>query len=485
MDQYSFPSKEGDSRGNRILQRRRDKEALRKCLSNPREAQEVDFQEFFLRLLKDGVSEEETEGILKSSSRDAVYIVANKPYDVTASAEENKGGFKPSYKNVNPTFTLNCQRLAILFMAKSKTGQTPQGPIEDFVNEVAKRIRTWVARLRENYRRELAEMEMEEETFITDRIKEVYQKLNANYESLTSEDTLQSQYACRQRVGAVLTSLLRTTAGRIIDAEYGENIEEKIDLEEIENKILDFAKGLSKLPSDHVGKKSLAHDISRLLRVLGEYNDERISDDLEIVEVGSKVVIGLIGSQHLCSLFAQLQVVVVLRDALSPEEYVSEMQRISKGAMALHNDPQTESHRRWLRQELSERDRPPGPTRLSSYCLGNIVMFTLNVYLKENQEGKKNKRWLPKARVAYSNIKDQDSGFECIPWMELSCAAAVCEVTRDRGELNEFLRKFGLKKAHEILEKIRKHFDYLLLINAIEKHLPSPVSEAGGSLNTS
>lgn len=329
-------------------------------------------------------------------------------------------------------------------------------PSEEVAN-VQAGIKAFVRHLRSSYREQLCQLE-NSNVEILDRIRIVFDRLNDNYEVLVASDKSATGRQLREQSALEIINLVRGAASRVLPAEYGAGIRDT-DVRELEGILLEFATRMQRESKSPPG--TLATDLTRLLQLLGSYNSKCVADDLAIVESGSRVVIDLVGQRHHCGLLAQLNVIVVLRDALPWNDYVDEMQRLATAAIQLRNDDETKRFGSWMRHKLTPEDRLPSPGRLASYCLGNLVFRSLDAILALEATD------LSQVRTAILQVRKQDGSFEQLPWYELAVAAVTCARTEDSSEIKAVICNRGKDAIMQTISQILKHVDYQRIHEAI------------------
>src|SRR5207248_662183 len=100
--------------------------------------------------------------------------------------------------------------------------------------------------------------------------------------------------------------------------------------------------------------------------------------DFQIVSTGSRLVIALSGANSLFGVLAQLNVYVVLRALMEPEEYMTGMDRLSDAAEALVGDARTKKTLARLNPDPQATDRFPSAQRVASFCKGNLTFTALS-----------------------------------------------------------------------------------------------------------
>ncbi len=328
--------------------------------------------------------------------------------------------------------------------------------------ELANMLKATVYEMRKTYRSELREMK--EKTFsVSERVRAAFDRLNEARIAMIGLTDDSEEDIVRERAAVELINLVRVAAARVVPAVYGEGIHDT-DLDEMEGVLLSFAKSLPR-ETDHPQAESVGRDLGRLFDVLRDYNGDAVADDLELVDAGCRVIIDLVGTKHICGLFAQLDIFVVLKRLLSVEEFADQMERIAVEARELHDDPGTNRLRRWMRRVLQKNERLPSPLRLSSYCLGNAIFRLIDACLANEFHD------LSRINSSIQLVKQFDGGFEQLPWYRLAYAATIAERSGDASDLANMCRKLGRDKVAAILTKIRKHFEYDLVIEVATKHV--------------
>lgn len=321
-------------------------------------------------------------------------------------------------------------------------------------------VKCAVSNLRASMKKHIDEM-TKKQVGVANRIQDVLSLLNGLHGDLVQLDPLgQTQ---RDHAAISILNLVRAVVSHILPADFAENVQDA-DLDEIEGMILNFARSLPANDKEQASDfQLLRKDVARLLQVLQDYDVESHSDDLEIVEIGTRVIIDLVGQDHLCGLFAQLNIIVTIRELITASDYASEMSRLATKATELHKDEQTARLRRRI-SKLPEEDRLPSPIRLASYCRGNFIFRSLAGCLVGEMNN------LEEVQVAIETVKSLDSGFEEIASWEIAYAAVAETLSFDSVKIKAVRVKYG-NRLNDIIDSMRRHIDYQAVLDVTEKLL--------------
>src|SRR5690606_38059047 len=136
---------------------------------------------------------------------------------------------------------------------------------------------------------------------------------------------------------------------------------------------------------------------------------------MRLVVAGARVVCGLMGSDSLPGLLAQLNVQVVGRDLLGSELYQAELHRIAEAAAALRDDRAALRYQNWARR-LDESARVPAPLRVASFARNNLATHILQRLI--TGEITDVDAHLPRAEAAIDAMRRTDASFFLLPLTE-------------------------------------------------------------------
>lgn len=290
------------------------------------------------------------------------------------------------------------------------------------------------------------------------------QRLNANYQALVGSDADEATESLRRTIGTSVLSAVRAAAGRVIECDFGEGIPRSIDVDELENRFLDFIRDMVREGVLSVGEDdSPEADLKRLLVSLTDY-DGTMTADMRIVVDGSRVTASLMGPDSLPGLIGQLNVLVAGRYLIDSEIYLAEMHRIAEAAAGLSDDAETRSYLNWARRQ-PEDERVPSPVRIASYARNNLATHLLErLYTGEIKDSPSQRR---RAANAITAMKERDSGFRLIAVTEAIHHCVIDHLEGEGDRTERYFQAMGEEKSLNVLEDLYRFENNAELANAV------------------
>ena len=326
----------------------------------------------------------------------------------------------------------------------------------------AKRVRTAIEHLRRH--RETAGPQTKRSS-VTARLDALRSRLRANHATLVNAES-DDRHCLRRSIAVEVLAAVRCAAGRLIENGYGEHIPDRVDLETLEDRYLDFVRYAV---SDRVATgrdEGVDEDLHRLLVTLCE-DDQSGEHDMRLVVDGARVVAILLGPDSLAGLLAQLNVLVAGRQLLDSELYCAEMTRLAEAAAGLHDDAQTRRFMHWVRRQ-PEENRLPSALRVSSYCLNNATTHILErVFQGELPD---DGQWLARAEDCFGQMKRRDGGFRLVRTTEVLLHTVKAALSGRTVEVEAHFAGLGRDMALEVLQDLAEFDNCVDLCRAAESH---------------
>ena len=325
----------------------------------------------------------------------------------------------------------------------------------------AKRVKTAIDHLRRSHERKAKNMQVQT---VKQRLDGLRLCLEANFAALTDTEPTERR-SLRQSMASDVLATVRCAAGRLIENDFGEGIPQSVDLDELQDRFLDFVRDVMRSDTPAT-VQTLAEDLHRLLVTLCDY-DRSAECDMQVVVDGSRVVADLMGPDSLFGALAQLNVLVAGRSLLGTDTYCAEMIRLARTTLSLHDDPATKTLMNWVRRQAEEQ-RVPSPIRVSSYCLNNAATHIfVRLFTGELTD---TDTWLESAKSYLDQIRQRDSGFLLIKTTEVIHLTVMAELSGNDLEVTTFFAKLGPNDSLRRLEQLAKYESYDVVVQAAQNH---------------
>ncbi len=328
-----------------------------------------------------------------------------------------------------------------------------------------KRVRTAIAHLRHSHEQKVGRMQQQQS--MRQRLDALGQSLRDQYTALI-ESEQQDQSSPRRQVAADVLAAVRCAAGRLIEKDFGEGIPQSIDVDQLQDRFLEFVRDVMRQGPPPADGPTLADDLHRLLVTLTDY-DRSAQYDMQVVVDGSRVVAELVGPDSLMGLLAQLNVLMAGRSMLDSQVFCEQMFRLANDAGDLHDDPQTKSLLNWLRR-LPEDQRLPSPLRVCSYCLNNAATHILVRIFKDELPAHGPEQWLDRATEAIERMRQRDSGFALIKTSQLVELSVAAKLSGDAGAIEAHFKSLGRAESLRRLEDLARYESCIEVVQAAQAH---------------
>lgn len=322
----------------------------------------------------------------------------------------------------------------------------------------AKRVRTAIEHLRRSCGQGAAQPRRRS---IVHQLEALQSRLCVSHASLLQVES-PDRRTLRRSIAIEVLAAVRCAAGRLIENGYGEHIPDRVDLESLEDRYLDFVRCVV---NDRAGDR-LDADFHQLLVTLCEH--DRIAEhDMRLVVDGARVVAVLSGPDSLAGLLAQLNVLVAGRQLIDSELYCAEMMRLATAATGLHDDPRTRSFMNWVRRQPTDH-RVPSALRVGSYCLNNAATHILERLFEG--ELPDDGQWLARAESCLDQMKSRDGGFRLIRTTEVLLHTVRARLNGQTDEVVAHFIGLGRDAALEVLCDLAEFDNCIELCRAAEAY---------------
>lgn len=330
-----------------------------------------------------------------------------------------------------------------------------------------KRVKTAIQQLRRS--RETKTPNMTQPN-IKQKLDALHDRLETDYQALL-ELQPDDESHIRRDIGIDVLGAVRRAAGRLIENDYGEGIPPEVDIDDLEDRFLDFVRDVVSDRTDDSPRATLQNDLRRLLVSLCDY-DGSAECDMRLIVDGSRVVNDLMGPDSLGGLMAQLNVLVAGRSLLDSHLYVAEMIRLAEAAAELHDDEATGSLMNHVRR-LPQEQRLPSPLRVASYCHNNASTHLLDrLYTGEVEASE-----IEKARWCFDQMRTRDSGFELIKTTQIILLTVEAKLSGDNEAVLDHFRKLGRAKTLAVLTALMRYDNSAALIEAAQAHAVAAIPD--------
>ena len=334
----------------------------------------------------------------------------------------------------------------------------------------AKRVRTAVEHLRKSHEQKANTMQRQS---IKQKLDALHAQLQDNYSALLDADGTAEGDSLRRLISVDVLAAVRCAAGRMIENDFGEGIPQSVDVDQLQDRFLDFVR-------DVMGggrgdeQNTLAADLHRLLVTLCDY-DRSSESDMQVVVDGSRVVADLAGPGSLAGLIGQLNVLVTGRFLLDTQTYCGELARLAEAAAALNEDGATRTFMNWVHRQQEDR-RVPSPLRISSYCLNNAATHMLERIFKGELSEDVNAQ-LKTAEDYIEQMRRRDSGFVLIKTTEVIYLTVVAKLTGDASPIESLFQSLGRAQTLSRLEDLANYESCRELVQAAQAHAISAIPQ--------
>jgi hypothetical protein len=299
---------------------------------------------------------------------------------------------------------------------------------------------------------------------IKQKLDQLHDRLETDYRALI-ESGSDDHLHVRRDISIDVLGAVRRAAGRLIENDYGEGIPPEVDIDDLEDRFLDFVRDVvSPRSNEDQPRQSLQNDLRRLLVSLCDY-DASAECDMRLVVDGSRVVNDLAGPDSLPGLISQLNVLVAGRSLLDSQLYVAEMIRLAEAAAELHDDTATKSLMNHVRR-LPEEQRLPSPLRVASYCHNNASTHLLDGIYNDQLPVDS----MDKARWSFNQMRTRDSGFDLIKTTQVILLTVEAKLGGDDKPILEHFKQLGRAGTLAILTNLMRFDNSPVLTQAAQQH---------------
>jgi hypothetical protein len=271
------------------------------------------------------------------------------------------------------------------------------------------------------------------------------------------------------QVATDVIGVVRSQASQYIPKQFGEGIPKSVHCAELRTRIRDFLRRVAEAEKMPANAEELAEDFSRLLKTLREY-DGSAEHGVELVLTGAQLVIDLTSSRSIWGLFAQLNVLVMAKPLIEPEEYINEMERLASEADIVRADPWTKKCIYWLNRLPKDR-RLPGPGRFRSYVMTNNATRRLDGLITGKLQDVAGQ--LAAVQRLLNELRMSKDGFELNGMTELlfQCVRAKLLGGSQHAEAIRWLIDLGKDEAEDLLLKVRDYEDSATLVSLVKSFM--------------